>query len=375
MPVYYFAILAVSLANLLLAGIAYAQRKKQIRGNAIRERQLALAQTRNALAADRLDCLNDQLSVLGEIRDRLSAADRRLFEPPPLVGVIDVGSGTVRLVVGRYDPDARRFGRLCNTGAHLGLGAEVERFGGYGSSKLEEVAEHVRLFARQAHDAGCARLVAVVTAPGRSGTNPDELVRVVRCSAGREPYALRPKDEAELAFVGATMGSPEALEHAVVCDVGGGSTEVASGSPADGISHTASFDVGAFVLAQRHFRHDPPDRDEIAAARRDVESMLNVRPVAAARLALAAGGSARAVARLAGPVLGPEELTAALAAARSSKNAPKAKYRRRALPAGIVILEVLQSRLRLPLTVATGGLREGVLLHLSGLAAVSTAFR
>ena len=235
---YYLAILFVSLANLALAGIAYAQRAKQIRGNALRERQLELAEQRNQLAESRLECLNDQLTLLADIRDGLAAAERRLPEHPPLVGVVDVGSGTVRLVVGRYDPESHRFRHLCNVGAHLQLGAEVERLG------------HVA---------------------------------AIRRSLGREPYVLRPEEEAELAFVGATMGSPETLERAVVCDVGGGSTEVATGSPADGISQTASFDIGAFVLAERH--------------------------------------------------------------------------------------------LRLPLTVASGGLREGVLLHLSGLAAAGGLLR
>ena len=46
----------------------------------------------------------------------------------------------------------------------------------------------------------------------------------------------------------------------------------------------------------------------------------------------------------------------------------KNKHRRRALPAGIVILSVLQSKLGMPLTIAKGGMREGVLLCMSGLA-------
>jgi exopolyphosphatase/pppGpp-phosphohydrolase len=36
----------------------------------------------------------------------------------------------------------------------------------------------------------------------------------------------------------------------------------------------------------------------------------------------------------------------------------------RLLPAGILVLEALSDRLRLPLRIARGGLREGVLLEL-----------
>lgn len=68
---YSIAILTISVANLALAAVAYLQRAKQIRGNALREQQLELAETRNALAETRLRRLDDQLVLLGEIRDAL----------------------------------------------------------------------------------------------------------------------------------------------------------------------------------------------------------------------------------------------------------------------------------------------------------------
>jgi exopolyphosphatase/pppGpp-phosphohydrolase len=80
---------------------------------------------------------------------------------------------------------------------------------------------------------------------------------------------------------------------------------------------------------------------------------------------LASGGSARALRNLAAPALGAEQLDAALTKAVSRTPLVKNEQRRRILPAGIVILQVLHSRLGLPLTVAAGGLRDGVLLRLS----------
>src|SRR5262249_4524120 len=154
---------------------------------------------------------------------------------------------------------------------------------------------------------------------------------------------------------------------AFVCDVGGGSTEVAVGSLRDGVVASESFDVGAFVLAERHFRHDPPTSSELAAARAEAEEAVKLDMELPARLALATDGSARAVARLAGRMVGKEEPSAALPKALSDRRAAKTPHRRRSLPAGIVILDVLQSAVGLPLTIAAGGLREGVLLQLSGL--------
>ncbi len=89
MPPYYVAILAVSVVNLAFAIVAYAQRAKQIRGNALRQLQLELAETRNALAERRLRRLDDQLAVLNEIRDAVCDG-RRLSVVPDDVRRADV---------------------------------------------------------------------------------------------------------------------------------------------------------------------------------------------------------------------------------------------------------------------------------------------
>ena len=83
---YSIAILSISVANLALAAVAYLQRAKQIRGNALREQQLELAETRNELAESRLRRLDDQLAVLAEIRDAVcgGAAGHRLAAARPL---------------------------------------------------------------------------------------------------------------------------------------------------------------------------------------------------------------------------------------------------------------------------------------------------
>src|SRR3954470_13372636 len=104
MSSYYVAILFASLANLALAAVALVQREKQIRGNKLRERQVQLAETRNELEEERLRSLRDQIVILSEIRDTICPRTRPqpITRPAqgPLVGVIDVGSATVRLQAG-----------------------------------------------------------------------------------------------------------------------------------------------------------------------------------------------------------------------------------------------------------------------------------
>jgi exopolyphosphatase/pppGpp-phosphohydrolase len=204
----------------------------------------------------------------------------------------------------------------------------------------------------------------VITAPGRTGRNADELVRVVRQATGRQPDLLTP-EQARLAFAGATMAPPGTGNGSiVVCDVGG-STEIAIGGHPSGVIATASFDLGAFVLAERHFRHEPPTPSGLAAAHADARQALTLEPQTTPALALASGGTARAIAKLAGRVLGHEELAAALAQATSGNKQLKNPHRQRTLPTGILILDGLQSAIEMPLTISNGGLREGILLRLA----------
>jgi exopolyphosphatase/pppGpp-phosphohydrolase len=86
--------------------------------------------------------------------------------------------------------------------------------------------------------------------------------------------------------------------------------------------------------------------------------------------ALAVGGSARALRKLVGRSLGPDELAEAtrilrrLSAEELSERYDVDVWRARALPAGAAILTEFQSLLHVPLEVGKAGLREGVLLDL-----------
>ena len=68
---YYLVIILLGLGNLALAVVAYRQRDRQLKGNALRETQVELAELRNDLAERRLEFLRMQVELLREIRDGL----------------------------------------------------------------------------------------------------------------------------------------------------------------------------------------------------------------------------------------------------------------------------------------------------------------
>jgi exopolyphosphatase / guanosine-5'-triphosphate,3'-diphosphate pyrophosphatase len=157
-----------------------------------------------------------------------------------------------------------------------------------------------------------------------------------------------------------------------VIDVGGGSTEIAIGAAGDSILHVDSIPVGSSVLAERHLASDPPSAPELEAVREEVASAFEPFEPPAVDHAVAVGGSASSLLHLAGVELGPAELARALdelCADRAEALALRVSLdpiRVRLLPAGVLILAELATRLQRPLRICKGGLREGVIMEMMG---------
>jgi exopolyphosphatase / guanosine-5'-triphosphate,3'-diphosphate pyrophosphatase len=282
------------------------------------------------------------------------------------VGVIDVGSNTVRLlVVG----DGRQ---LLTVREPLGLGAAVEQFGFIPADKLDEAADVVEAFAELARDTGAEELEVLITSPGRQASNGDDLLDLLALAARAPARVLSAAEEGRLAFDGALMGANGLTRRRVaVVDVGGGSAQVAIGRRATGPVWVRSLDIGSLRLTRRCLDADPPGRDALRAARAEVERMLEDFDPPEPQAALAVGGTARSLRRLVGTRLGRDELAEALdLLAVTDERTLIERYdlpehRARTLAAGAVIFAALQERLSTPLKVSRTGLREGALALLA----------
>lgn len=284
------------------------------------------------------------------------------------VGIVDVGSNTVRLLVAQ-----RRDGELVTLAEereHLFLGEDVERHGRISAVRIEAAARCAGRYARAARSHGARAVDVIVTAPGRQSANGDDLVRKLRYATGAPVRVLTADEEGRLAFAGAVARAETRATTVAVCDVGGGSAEAVVGTVDGGPAWYRSLDIGAVRLTGRFLGGDPPGKRELAAARAEVERHLEAFAPPLPQAALAAGGTARALRRLVGRTLGADELDAALRvlAKRPSRKVARAfglhEHRARTVTAGAVILSCLQARLRVPLEVSRAGLREGAALAL-----------
>ncbi|MGH2995130.1 MAG: hypothetical protein ACRDON_10485 [Gaiellaceae bacterium] len=293
------------------------------------------------------------------------------------VGIVDVGSSTVRLLVAARE--GRTLTAVREDREHLHLGEEVERRGRLSPRAIAATARCVAEQARLAREAGVAEMRVLVTAPGRQSANGEELVGAVARACGMPVRVLSAEEEGRLAFAGALAGARRLAESLAVCDVGGGSTEIVVGTPAGGPVWLRSLDVGCVRLAHRLLADDPPGKRALASARSEVERALEGFAPPLPRAALGTGGSARALRKLVGGTLGEDELHAALAvlARRPSRRIARSftidERRARTLPAGALVLAALRRRLGVDLEVVRTGLREGAALALLAEAEAAAA--
>lgn len=296
--------------------------------------------------------------------------------PPVRVGVIDVGSNSVRLLVA----SVKRHGtvrELDRDRVYLRLGDDAYRLGRIGNHKLEELAEVAERFARRARAARAERIETIVTAPGRQSENADELVALLAAATHAPVTVLSAEDEGRLAWEGAVSALVDPPVVVGVVDLGGGSCEVAVGSPSTGPTWVCSRDAGALRVTRRLLPSERPDARALEHARQGVRELLEGMDPEHPEIALAVGGTARAVGKLLGPRFGARKLDAlAERIARAGPQAVAAGYditpgRIETLLGGTLVLSDVARRLDAKLEVGSAGLREGAALALAGSASAA----
>jgi exopolyphosphatase/guanosine-5'-triphosphate,3'-diphosphate pyrophosphatase len=280
---------------------------------------------------------------------------------------IDIGSNTTRLLVAEQDGAGLReiLARRMFVPLVDGDGGAIH------AETVTVLASVVAAHAAVARECGAERIHAVATAAIRDAANRDALCAAIGREAGLRVRVLDDAEEARLAFAGATRTLPAPPGGTVgVVDIGGGSSELVAGTVAGGVSWYASVRVGSGVLTERHVRSDPPTANDLRALRAEAEAAFAGIAAPRLRCAYAVGGSATSLRRLCGGELTPRALDDAvrLVVASSVRDTARrlslARERVRLLPAALVLLRAAAEAFGgLPLEVARGGLREGVVLE------------
>jgi exopolyphosphatase/guanosine-5'-triphosphate,3'-diphosphate pyrophosphatase len=283
---------------------------------------------------------------------------------------VDIGSNTTRLLLAECHDGALR--ELMTQRVFTRIGRSIRRDGAIPAEKLVETTDVVERQVRHARELGAERIAIVATAAVRHARNGADLTGAIKAATGLPTQVLTEEDEARLAFLGAsrTLGAPFEGNLCVV-DVGGGSTEIAIGTMEEGVIWSQSFRIGSGFLADSYLVSDPPSAHELEAARAHASGMFEGLRTPPVWRAVASGGSATSLRRMAGAELSYEALERAIRLLASAPAAELAERfeldpeRVRLLPAGVLILEAVGDALGLALKIGNGGIREGVVLELA----------
>jgi exopolyphosphatase / guanosine-5'-triphosphate,3'-diphosphate pyrophosphatase len=218
---------------------------------------------------------------------------RPLFDDPSAralsrVGVVDVGSNSVRMVV--FDGAARSPAYFYNEKIMCGLGKGLAETGRLNPQGRIRALAALKRFALLAEGMEIAPLTVVATAATREAEDGPEFQAEVLRETGLKLWVIDGDEEARLSAQGVLLGWPEAK--GIVCDIGGNSMELARIGNGK-VGKRVSTALGPFRLQQ--IGPDPKKRHaHIAKVLKEVQGDLGSE---GERIYLV-GGSWRVIARL-----------------------------------------------------------------------------
>jgi exopolyphosphatase/guanosine-5'-triphosphate,3'-diphosphate pyrophosphatase len=186
------------------------------------------------------------------------------------VGVVDIGTNSTRLLVAAVQDGA--LAEIDRRSLVTRLGAGVDAAGRLDDDAQRRVLDAIDSFAPALE--GCERRSAVMTSAVRDADNGDAFASTVRERYGLDARTLSGDEEARLTYLGATAARDrgDATELLVV-DIGGGSTELVSGSHGR-VGFHVSTQAGVVRHSERYLHHDPPRPDEMRAVAEDVRAVF-----------------------------------------------------------------------------------------------------
>ena len=168
-----------------------------------------------------------------------------------MFATIDIGTNSVRLFIGKFAN-----GKLNPIHTDLittRLGEGVDQTKTLSSAAMERTYRALTDFHKVLQDRKVENVTVVATSAVRDSVNRLQFAQQVKEQTGWDVLVLSGLEEAQASFCGAVRGlhSKVALkEQVVVLDVGGGSTELISGSKFGAVSQGGSAQLGAVRLTE-----------------------------------------------------------------------------------------------------------------------------
>jgi len=177
------------------------------------------------------------------------------------VGVVDIGTNSMRLLITDGVTEAGRWVKV------TGLGRGVDTTGYLSPEAIGRTLPILRRFGELMDTHGVEAREAIATSACRDAANREEFFDQAEAVLGVRPTLISGAEEARLAYEGATYGW-ELEPPVVVCDIGGGSTELVTADA------EVSVDIGSVRLTERQLPRRPAPLEDLVYARALAAGML-----------------------------------------------------------------------------------------------------
>ncbi len=191
------------------------------------------------------------------------------------VAAIDCGTNSIRLLIA--EPNGA--GGLTDLERRLEvvrLGQGVDASGAFHPDALQRtfaaVDEYAELIKKA--DVPVEKVHFVATSATRDVKNRDSFFAGVKERLGVVPDVISGEIEARLSFYGALSRVTPEGEPVLIMDIGGGSTELITGSAAGTLHSAISLDVGSVRVTERFLKQNPVADDDLAEAAEYVDDLL-----------------------------------------------------------------------------------------------------
>lgn len=188
-----------------------------------------------------------------------------------LLSSIDVGSNTIRLLIGRVEN--RKIIRLRTGMVITRLAAGIGETGLLNADNMEKSVSVLKAFSDIIAAYGISHIRAVGTSALREAENSEEFMQRVLSKTGINIEVISGEEEAELTAKG-VLFDLEKREASFIVDIGGGSAEwifCRNSSPAE----MGTIPTGVVKLFDKHIKSDPPSKDDILSLKKELDSVLS----------------------------------------------------------------------------------------------------
>ncbi|HJV12337.1 MAG TPA: Ppx/GppA phosphatase family protein [Propionibacteriaceae bacterium] len=191
------------------------------------------------------------------------------------VAAIDCGTNSIRLLVA--EPDGS--GGLKDLERRLEvvrLGQGVDASGEFHPDALQRTFAAVDQYAEliKKADVPTEKVHFVATSATRDVKNRETFFAGIQERLGVTPEVISGGTEARLSFIGALSRVTPEGEPVLVMDIGGGSTELITGSATGDMHSAISIDIGSVRVTERFLKQNPVPDDDLERATSYVDDLL-----------------------------------------------------------------------------------------------------